>query len=38
MLEITPEEVKKITAIEWANKTLELFIDKIDNLISAKNN
>jgi hypothetical protein len=38
MLEITPEEVEKITAIEWANKVLELFIDKIDNLISAKKN
>lgn len=30
MLDISPEEVETITAIEWANRVLEIFIDKIE--------
>jgi len=32
MLEISPEEVQSITGIEWANRVLEIFIDKIKRL------
>jgi hypothetical protein len=33
MLEPTSDEVEKLTGIEWANRTLEIFVDKIENFL-----
>ena len=37
MLDILPEEMETITAIEWVNRVLEIFIDKIEGYDTRSN-